>query len=495
VKSADDPYRRHLGSPEGPRLATLEQDAMGLTPIYWVRQADTIAQSHRISDLVDLPGIGRSPDPVTIANTLANSPKNSTRSLYANVHRVPAGHRVEVHRAGAMVTRTWPPDLRCAVGPDTFEDAVVLARDALYAAVERALPPTGNVACQVSGGLDSSLIYAMAKQVAARRPGLRIVPVAHLHPGRARCDETTFIDAMTADVPDRIMLPSGPIDPQWFHDDARACMQLPGAPTDQGAAPIRAELQRRSITIVLTGHGGDHAFGGMAFGPAEHLLRREPAAMWRAYEPATTRQRLSKIVRRDIPKAREAVRPSRYADVSPSTFLSPSLARLVEADERAPTDTPPGFRLRWPYIENARAFYFDSRAARAVTTGFDERHPFFDATFVETIAAIPQWFVGEPFDIRRLHRSLAGDLLPEIVRFRKDKAEFGELSYDTLATSSFIANPHDSEAARRGFIDANKIAAIWRLGDEKPHSVDNYLSSIWHAFRVNAWASEVLAQS
>jgi hypothetical protein len=35
---------------------------MGLSPIYWVRQGDTIAQSHRISDLVDLLGIGRSPD-------------------------------------------------------------------------------------------------------------------------------------------------------------------------------------------------------------------------------------------------------------------------------------------------------------------------------------------------------------------------------------------------------------------------------------------------
>jgi Asparagine synthase len=321
------------------------------------------------------------------------------------------------------------------------------------------------------------------------------VPVAHLHPGRARCDETTFIDAMTADVPDRIMLTSGPIDPQWFYEDARACMQLPGFPTDQGAAPIREELRRRGISIVLTGHGGDQAFGGMAFGPAEHLLRGEPLAMWRAYSPASTRQRLSKIVRRDIPKAREAVQPQRYADVSPGTFLSPAIVRLVEADGRSPLDVPTGFRLRWPFFEHSRAFYFDSRKARAVTSGFDERHPFFDRHFVETIAAIPQWFVGEPYDIRRLHRAVAADLLPDIVRLRRDKAEFGELTFDTLAASSFIANPHDTEATRHGFIDANKIAAIWRLGHDKPGAVNNYLSSIWHAFRVNAWATEVLVSS
>jgi asparagine synthase (glutamine-hydrolysing) len=449
---------------------------MGLRPIYWARVGSGVESSDRFPDLIDLPGVGRTPDLVSVANALARRQENTTRTLYSNVSRVPGGHRVEVRTDGVVVTRTWPVFPRRMEMIETFDEAVTFARSALFAAVERSLPLRGEVACEVSGGLDSSLIYAIARRIAATsRPELKIVPVGRLHVGRARCDESRFMEAMCGDVPDRIFLQEGPLDPQWFYDDAAACADLPGFPTDQANAPIYAEMMRRGITIALTGHGGDHMLGGSPAGGAEHLVRGQFGEAWR-FQQGSVQQRAARLVRRDARLVAQMV--TRRPTTPPSDFMTEAMKQLVaRRDPQLPSGLPPGLRLRWRAIDQAQGFFFESRAARRQTVDIDKRHPFFDPTFIEAMARIPQWLVGSSDDSRWLHRAIASDLLPAPVLARKGKAEFGELSYEVLAASTLLTAPHLSAAYRRGWID-NQV---------------NASSRPWPAFRIDAWTATSLA--
>jgi hypothetical protein len=335
------------------------------------------------------------------------------------------------------------------------------------------------VACEVSGGLDSSLIYAIARRIASTlRPELKIVPVGRLHVGRTRCDESRFMEAMCGDVPDRIFLQEGPLDPQWFFDEAAACAELPGFPTDQANAPIDAEMARRGISVALTGQGGDHMLGGSPAGGAEHLLRGEFVAAWK-FQSGSMKQRASRLVRRD---ARLVARTyTRRPTTSPPDFMTEPMKRLVSSrDVPLPVGLPLGLRLRWRAIDQAQGFFFDSRAARRQTVDIDKRHPFFDPTFIEEMARIPQWLVGSSDDSRRLHRAIAADLLPEIVLSRKGKAEFGELSAEALKSSSLAVTPSDTYVRRKGWID---------IPFDRPLMSSEGESRTLAALRVEAWAS------
>jgi asparagine synthase (glutamine-hydrolysing) len=461
---------------------------MGLRPIYWARVGSGVESSDRFPDLIDLPGVGRTPDLVSVANALARRQENTTRTLYSNVSRVPGGHRVEVRTDGVVVTRTWPVFPRRMEMIETFDEAVTFARSALFAAVKRSLPLRGEVACEVSGGLDSSLIYAIARRIAATsRAELKIVPVGRLHVGRARCDESRFMEAMCGDVPDRIFLQEGPLDPKWFYEEAAACADLPGFPTDQANAPIYAEMMRRGITIALTGHGGDHMLGEAQRGGAEHLLRGQFAAAWH-YQHGSLQGRASQIVRGD---ARLVARTfTRRPTTSPPDLMTEQVRRLVSRrDIPLAHGLPPGLRLRWRAIDQAQGFYFSSRSARRQTVDIDKRHPFFDPTFIEAMARIPQWLVGSNGDNRRLHRAIATDLLPAEVLERRGKAEFGELTYDLLAISPPITSPKESAARRFGWVDADRIESLWRAVVSESNGMRRKTLPLWNVVRLDAWTS------
>lgn len=141
------------------------------------------------------------------------------RTTFEGVRRLPFGgalhlgpgagpnleHRIE-HRIEHRVEQWWQPDTEQdhRIRP---ADAPGLVRAAVRSAVEASLPPDGDVAATLSGGLDSSMVVGTAASLLAPRGG-RILALTHSplpgtpEPGgRWEVDDAPYAAGMARELP------------------------------------------------------------------------------------------------------------------------------------------------------------------------------------------------------------------------------------------------------------------------------------------------------
>ncbi|MBS7538156.1 asparagine synthetase B family protein [Ancylobacter lacus] len=145
-------------------------------------------------------------DEQQMAAWLAMLPREPMRTFFRGVQRVPPGHRVEWSGGEVHLVRWWRPEevpeLRFARDAD-YEEAL---REALERAVACRIREGESIGSQLSGGLDSSSVTALAaRQLAAQGRGLTAFTAApRLPPGEQPnrfTDEWPFAAALAAAYP------------------------------------------------------------------------------------------------------------------------------------------------------------------------------------------------------------------------------------------------------------------------------------------------------
>lgn len=217
------------------------RDAFGIAPLYWARRDGTVlfASEMKAFDREWQPAV--EPFPPGHAWTPAGG-------LVAVVPR-PA--------AGAVLMRARSAD---EDPPEWVFDAI---RDALARAVARAMDVDVPVGALLSGGLDSSVVCALAAREAARRghplrtfaaglpdsEDLRAARVVAEHLGTEHREIVYTADDAIAHVPAVVTLLES-FDPTLVHS----------------AVPnhLVAELARRHVKAVVIGEGADELFAGYA---------------------------------------------------------------------------------------------------------------------------------------------------------------------------------------------------------------------------------------
>lgn len=178
-------------------------------------------------------------------------------SIFEDVHKVQPGHVLSINASGQLESKAyWQPDFFQPI--KHVDDSIWLKKveDALTVAVERRLVADVPLGVLVSGGIDSSLVAAIAQKITG---GIKTFSVATED---AEFDESQYSRAVAEHL-----------GTQHFElkvkSDARAgilpmiaAMAEPF--TDASAINLYqiARLAREQVTVVLTGDGGDEGFGG-----------------------------------------------------------------------------------------------------------------------------------------------------------------------------------------------------------------------------------------
>lgn len=266
VQQANGAFAAAWVEPEG---LVLVRDQFGQVPLYWRRVADQVVFSSVLTDLVQM-----NPEPVVdeAALSLAGSPgfvELGDRTALIGVHQVLPGTAVMIGAQGHRVISAWSPGLITAdPSPTTVAD---LDR-ALQAAVADSLTVGDRIASHFSGGVDSTLIAFLAQdRLRAKQDNLACLfswtPV--LPPG-AQPVESLVLKRLA----DQLGVPVwfGPWDVLPGFDE-RDRAREPRADLYREHLCVR-EAQRRGISVVLSGWGGDDfaSFGGRHY--AENLFRR-----------------------------------------------------------------------------------------------------------------------------------------------------------------------------------------------------------------------------
>lgn len=257
----------------------LATDPVGIKPLYLAVRDQWIAFASELGSMLALlRALGETPalSASGIVNFLARGWVDAPRCMLAGVTKLRAGEVVRIRRDGGISKR-----VRALPAADPvvsgLDDAMVARRawEALGAAVHDQLIADVPVGLFLSGGLDSSLLLALA---AGQQPDLRTFSVgfgelerdAHLY------DETARSRAMAAHFKSahhELQLTGDMVIPRI--DDIIPSVDEPLA--DPAAIPLYflSEFAARHVKAALTGDGGDELFGGYQ----HHRVRRMKGAI------------------------------------------------------------------------------------------------------------------------------------------------------------------------------------------------------------------------
>ena len=275
----------------GRRELTLVRDRLGIKPLYWSAAGGVLRFASELGALTALGGPTGGLDPSALAAYLELNHLPGDLTPYHDVRRLRPGELLRLRGDGPRLEQWWQvgaalADASAQVGRIPEAEGLAALDEALATAVRDRLVADVPIGTLLSGGIDSSLVTALAVEAA---PGsLRTFSVGFAD---RRHDESAHARAVAAH------LGTSHTELQVTEADALALVpELPalfGEPFgDASAVPTALVfgLARREVTVALTGDGGDEVFGGYPrhwrtrrlIGLAEHVpspLRRAIAGL------------------------------------------------------------------------------------------------------------------------------------------------------------------------------------------------------------------------
>ena len=318
----------------------------------------------------------------------------------------------------------------------TSATAVAETRSALEHAVERAFAGVKRVAVLTGGGLDSSALLALAVS-AARRSGGSAFGVALDFGGEG--DDRPHLAALEAHLGCEILR----VRPEEAaHRFALVHEGVDATPLTWPGGAMEIELMARArahgAERALTGAGADDLFDGEPRALADVArggeLRRATAAARRLRGFGRPRSPIVSWLARPLlarlaPRSLRAWR-ARHAPLRAQPWLTPLARRFMEEwrdhqiertyahDDSARARLTA--RLTAPHLEHLAWL----RHQEEVGSGLERLDPYLDPALVAAITRIPRALLLHG-DVRRgLFREALGELLPESLRRRLDKASF-----------------------------------------------------------------------
>ncbi|WP_423392353.1 asparagine synthase (glutamine-hydrolyzing) [Burkholderia sp. LMG 21824] len=247
-------YDRHEGA------LLLARDRAGKKPLYYHFSDDTVCFASELQALVKHPSIGRELDPVALDYYLRFRVVPSDRTIFRSVKKVPAGGSVRLKPNRADVTQNWQVDYTPQSAPRTEAEWIDELDAALNQAVAKRMTAEVPVGTMLSGGLDSSLITAIAV-----KQGHRALKTFAIGFHEAQFNELPYSRRLAADLGtdhhDYIITAREAFDAAH---ELIAHFGEPFAFPSSIASHFMYRLARQHVTVVLGGDGADELFGGYA---------------------------------------------------------------------------------------------------------------------------------------------------------------------------------------------------------------------------------------
>jgi len=289
------------------------RDRAGKKPLYIWQRDNEVVFSSLVSALIvsrgdrPLPGI----DPEA-ALTYLRLGYTHRHAIFQDIDELPAAHWMKIEQGRRVSTgQYWrpPPISRTS----TAIGAKSGLTEILEESVERRLESDVPLGCFLSGGIDSSIVAALAQQSlkAQGKPALQTFNIAMPH---ADYDESDYAQSVAKHIgAEHRVLTAGS---DSVMDDLNRLIAVCGEPTaDSSILPTLwlSRATRQHVKAVLSGDGGDELFGGYDRYRAMQLLTKHGGllrmvpAMWladtRPYSTRTRLRRLAEAARQQTPQS------------------------------------------------------------------------------------------------------------------------------------------------------------------------------------------------
>lgn len=257
------------------------RDRIGVKPFYYVHHAGTFAFATEMKGLLALPFVERSVDETWIADYLHHLAIDREATFYAHIRRLAPAHTLTFTADGVRTRQYWTPDAHRELRLSRDEDYVDGFREKLVRAIRRRVDAPFDIGAELSGGLDSSAICAVAQRVLRDR-GERLATFSQVRaPGMEDAagrppDFRWAIDSVVRHAGiDRVCLLEGE---GGVLEAAAWANQYHDEPPRDSSSLYNHDLYdaaaARGVRVLLSGFGGNQCASAGGHGRRRELLRQ-----------------------------------------------------------------------------------------------------------------------------------------------------------------------------------------------------------------------------
>jgi asparagine synthase (glutamine-hydrolysing) len=455
----------------------LVRDGVGIKPLYWAQCGRTVLFASEAKAFLAHPAFRAEIDPAEVDELLAFRYVAGEASLLEGVRHVQPGHRLTITPSGVTEARYWSiPD-----DPETLrlsrEDAADRLSDLLGRSVQSQLRSDVNLGCQLSGGVDSSLVAVLASAHHAAKLNtfsivfdeprfseepwiLEAAATARAASHRFMFDEAAFMGALDA--------------ASWHMDQ-------PISHPNSLALWVLARRSRDLATVLLTGEGADELFGGYRRVYDAH------AASVDSDRPAV-KDPVDTFIR-----ATQFHAEPRLSKLRPEATLGPAIEK-----RRALFHEGRGDHLSKCLKYDMRTHLVDVLVRQDKMTmahGVESRVPFLDRHVIEFARALPAGHLVGPLPdgapgTKIVVKALAmRSFPPAFVNRRKSAFNLPLAQY--FRSGAFVALMEDRllpGMASRGLVDVGVVRRWWRRALSAPSTTEGF----WIPVAFELWAQQFI---
>ena len=241
------------------RKLFLSRDRLGIRPLFYTTSGNTFLFASEVKAIFAHPGVNRAIDPVGLDQLCTFWSTQPPRTIFAGINLLPPGHSLTVQDGKVTMSPYWDVDFSETLDNVTSRDLEDQLLDLLTDATRLRLRSDVPVGAYLSGGLDSSITSALAKDL--NREQLSTFSVEFDNP---EFDESCYQQEVVQRLGtehhtircshDAI----GRIFPQVIRHTESPILRTAPAPLFLLSRLVR----EAGIKVVLTGEGADEVFGG-----------------------------------------------------------------------------------------------------------------------------------------------------------------------------------------------------------------------------------------
>ena len=406
------------------------RDRMGVKPLYYAETAQSFVFGSEMKSIFASGQVSAQCRDEALTEYLIFRQVAGTETLFRGVKSLPPGCTMTIRDGHAQIKRYWSPRPSRDRPAIRFEEAVHTLGDLLQDSVSLRLISDVPVGTFCSGGVDSSLVTALAAQL--KGDAVNTFSVGF--------DESDFDESAYAGM---VSARYGTIHHQLRVGNREFSELFPrmvwhnDEPLDfANSVHIFAlsELAKRHVTVVLTGEGSDELFAGYPryrIPGLAKLFGRVPASMRRVLRSVVQDHRLAKLERYASYSADDALlynasylRPELIAEACPSLARFESVYRrecLTGSDELG---LDAAARASVLDQETFLVSILHRQDKMSMAAGIESRVPFMDYRIVEFANRLPTDVKIRRGSGKAIVKAFARSLLPSAIVDRR-KSGFG----------------------------------------------------------------------
>jgi asparagine synthase (glutamine-hydrolysing) len=391
------------------RTLFLARDPMGVKPLFYAQRGGSLFFASELKTLLCFPEIEPVVDARGLYDLLFLGPgRTPGYGIFRGVYELEPGKCGYFDETGLHLSVYWR--LEDAPCTDSFETASEKTRFLVEDSIRRQLVSDVPIGTFLSGGLDSSIISAVAAKELGSvdtysvdyRDNDKYFTATKFQPN----SDNTYIGIMEGAIdarPHHITLDTGELVSALF--EATEARDLPGMADVDSSMLLLSRHARKTSTVILSGECADEIFGGYPW-YRDPEIRATQGFPW----AQTTDYRKTFVC------------PELLSWLEPKEFVDNRYQETLKTVDMLPDLSPLEARMKEMMVLNLRWFMqtlLDRKDRMSMWSGLEIRVPFCDKRIVEYLYTLPWSYKDYKGREKGLLRHAFRDLLPQEIITRK----------------------------------------------------------------------------